>query len=57
MDSPPIIATGDSFEARRAAWAAVGLADDLRLQRQATVVAVLLVCAFIVAFAVVLYVG
>jgi hypothetical protein len=57
MDSPPTLAPGDSFEVRRARWAAVGLADDQRLQRQATVVAVLLICGFITAFAVVLYIG
>jgi hypothetical protein len=57
MDSPPTIVPGDSFEERRARWAAAGLAGDERLDRRATAVAILLACGFIAAFAVVLYVG
>jgi hypothetical protein len=55
--SPADSASGDSFEARRARWAAAGLADDQRLERQAIAVAILLTCGFIAAFAVVLYIG
>jgi hypothetical protein len=57
MDVSSTSAPVDTFETRRARWAAAGTAADERLQRQAVIVAALLGCAFLTAFAVVLYVG
>jgi len=57
MDSPSRNAPADTFETRRARWAAAGDAADERLHRQAVAAAVLLGCAFFTALAVMLYVG
>jgi hypothetical protein len=57
MQSPESAAQADTFEVRRARWAAAGDAADERLHRQAVVAAVLLACAFFTALAVMLYVG
>jgi len=57
MDVPSTSVPVDTFETRRARWAAAGTAADERLQQRAMIVAVLLGCAFLTAFAVVLSVG
>jgi uncharacterized membrane protein len=57
MDVPSSSVPVDTFETRRARWAAAGAAADERLRQQAVIVAVLLACAFLTAFVVVLYVG
>lgn len=57
MQSPESAAQADTFEVRRAHWAAAGQAADERLQRQAIAAAVLLGCAFLTVLAVMLYVG
>ncbi len=57
MDVPSTSVPEDTFETRLARWAAAGTAADERLQQRAVIVAVLLGCAFVTAFAVMVYVG
>jgi hypothetical protein len=57
MDSPSTSVPEDTFDVRRARWAAAGIVADERLQQRAMIVAFLLGCAFLTAFAVVLYLG
>jgi len=57
MGVPSTSFTEDTFEIRRARWGAAGRAADERLQQRALIVAVLLASAFLMALAVVLYVG
>lgn len=57
MDVPSTSVTEDTFETRLARWTAAGTAADERLQQRAVIVAVLLGCAFVTAFAVMVYVG
>jgi hypothetical protein len=57
MDFPSTSVPEDTFETRRARWAAAGSAADERLQQRAVIAAFLIACAFLTAFAVVLYLG
>jgi hypothetical protein len=57
MDSPSTLIPEDTFEVRRARWAAAGNAADERLHQRAVMAAFLLGFAFLTALAVVLYVG
>jgi hypothetical protein len=58
MDSPATATSvsEDTFEVRRARWGAAASIADQRLQERSVIVAVLCVCAFVTALAVVLYV-
>jgi hypothetical protein len=55
VDSFPVASQDDTLEVRLARWRAAGLADDRRLQQRAVIVAVLLLCGFVIAFGMVLY--
>jgi hypothetical protein len=57
VDSPSTPSAEDTLELRLARWRAAGVASDRRQHQRAVVVGILLFCGFVVAFAVVLYVG
>jgi hypothetical protein len=55
VDSPPVASADDTVEARLARWRAAGVVSDRRVQQRAVTVAILAICAFVIAFGVVLH--
>jgi hypothetical protein len=55
VDFLPVAFPEDTAEVRLARWRAAGVASDRRLQQRAVIVAILLVCSFVIAFGLVLH--
>jgi len=55
VDSLPVASPEDTVEVRLARWRMAGVANDRRLQQRAVIVAILLICGFVIAFGLVLY--
>jgi hypothetical protein len=55
MDSLPVASLDDTVEVRLARWRMAGVASDRRLQQRAVIIAILLICGFVIAFGLVLH--
>ena len=55
VDSLPVVSPEDTVDVRLAQWRTAGVASDRRLQQRAVIVAILLICGFVIAFGLVLH--
>ena len=55
VDSLPAASPDDTVQVRLVRWRAAGVAADHRLQQRAVIVAILLICGFVIAFGLVLH--